>query len=1504
MLAQALGWSFAFALALIVSTLLHLDSPPLRAALSAAVNQAFSGVYRGRIELSGVDRVGAFGAAARELRVIDEHGETVLSLTGIRLEYGPLDVLRALRGAADAPVTLEHVRVEEARLSMTPDPATGEWTLLRALSKPPKAGPTKPGKSMPMPYELETLELGRLELSLNHPSVGEVHARVDRLRGAAKVRGPESEVSVERFGIRLVAPGDWTLEGTGSLRLLPKGYLAGTFHGFVDGLEIDAAGHVDDGVLMARLDIPHASPERLRSRLPGWPLAVPLAVRVRAEGPPELLRIEAKLRADPGEVDVSGTASLSPTPRVKLALHARELDARAFAPALPTTRLEARGALEVTRGERGLQLTLDAESDPAQIADIAVPALKAALRAGEDQPVQLDLAWQDHRGRVDAHLEHSRASGLVLSARASDLNLSAIPRVPPVLRGRGDLTALARLSEGRFSVDLRGDVRQVSVASVALGLTRGHLTANVNGRLDALSDTTLDARLSGEALTVGGLAFDEATWTSSGTWRRTSFQVRVVRADGGAGTAQGVLDVDPEVVFSRLEATWSAPDVTLRASARRWSPARGELEVDALSVSGAVGSLQGSASVAPERFRAKLDADALDVGALARALRVGSPRASGRVTGHAELEAGKGDSRAGVDLRVDDFGVLDVALGELEVDAQLEGRHLEARVASGQTALGRFELAAHGDLGGSVLDPTAWARMTGAGSVKLGGLPLWPLGVAAASRTPVRDLDGRLEAVLQLERSDPSELPDVFLEAATPELAFAVDIDPESSAGLTRQDGLRLHASASVAGRTGMGSVTLRVTDQHGDLLTTTGMMELDLRAMLRDPGSTLQRLLEAPLDALVRLHPRSVSLLPPPFTTRDLTGSLEASLLLRGSLSDPRLELTARGHQLVAGVSTDVAGAVDVSSRLEYTPSSGELSGVADIVQSGKRLVTGRLAGRMDNPLESPDAWRDLELHAAAMLNGVPLELLPQAARNEVTARVYGSLSLEREGRKVVQRAQLELAEVSIAGHPIGNGRLTFDKRDENVRAELRLGPRQRDLRVQVRGSAGPSEVAPGAFEGTLSARQFDAASLTPLVQGILSRLSGAMNADLKFTLRPEAGGEWYLGIDGDAALESGGAQLDLFGLELRDLAGRVRARSTPEYTVIQIEPVTATARSRRPNFSGDAELWLRGFRVVSGEANLRLDEVPLTIAGASRLTARGTLRSRLERQPDHMSLQIKIPDLRLRLPSSTGRTLIALDPNPELNVLQAPDKPERAPRDPLLWKLGFELGDNVRVQRSDLEIPIYGSPRLEYSTELRPAGTIETAPGGHITLFDQRFSIDRGIVEFVPDEPSNPRVEVTASWQAPDGTTVYVDITGRAKQASISTRDDRGLEDVERFYLLTGSMVPDDGTGSDPGAAEGAVLGQTVALGINEVLRDTLGNVAVSVGTRDDRASYGASVRLTDKLTFEGSFQPGSESNFEESTNDLTGTLDYRFSRSWSLRTELGTSGAAFDLLWSHRY
>jgi len=206
-----------------------------------------------------------------------------------------------------------------------------------------------------------------------------------------------------------------------------------------------------------------------------------------------------------------------------------------------------------------------------------------------------------------------------------------------------------------------------------------------------------------------------------------------------------------------------------------------------------------------------------------------------------------------------------------------------------------------------------------------------------------------------------------------------------------------------------------------------------------------------------------------------------------------------------------------------------------------------------------------------------------------------------------------------------------------------------------------------------------------------------------------------------------------------------------------------------------------------------------------------------------------------------------------------------------------------------------------------VRPSGRIEVRPGGRLTLFDQNFSIDHGTLQFEPDQPDNPRIDVTASWRAPDGTTVYVDITGRAQEASVLTRDDRGLQDVERFYLLTGRPSPGAGAVASRLAGTNGrevALGQTFSLGINQLLRESVGNVAVSIGTSDDRPSYSASVRLSDRLTFQGSFRPPSEAKREETTSDLTGSLDYQISRRWLLRTELGTTGGAFDLLWSHRY
>jgi hypothetical protein len=53
-----------------------------------------------------------------------------------------------------------------------------------------------------------------------------------------------------------------------------------------------------------------------------------------------------------------------------------------------------------------------------------------------------------------------------------------------------------------------------------------------------------------------------------------------------------------------------------------------------------------------------------------------------------------------------------------------------------------------------------------------------------------------------------------------------------------------------------------------------------------------------------------------------------------------------------------------------------------------------------------------------------------------------------------------------------------------------------------------------------------------------------------------------------------------------------------------------------------------------------------------------------------------------------------------------------------------------------------------------------------------------------------------------------------------------------------------------------------------------------------------------------FEGSYKALSASEQTDEGDALTGTVDWRFRRDWSLRTELGNLGTGVDLLWQYRY
>jgi translocation and assembly module TamB len=1496
-IAKVLLWLTGSSAALLLGASLYIQSAGFRGRVLAALERELAGSVRGQIHLSGLDALSLSSARLARLEVKDEHGELVLALEGIHLSYDPLELLGPLLPGGGSGVSIEHVRVERSRVLLVQDEHTGELTLVRAFGKdrPPGSPETPPAE---LQLALPTVELGEVSGEIDHPALGQLTARIHHVRGEAYIAGAETEVRVQHFGVQLARGEQRWADGTGSLRLLRQGVLGGTFHGFVRGTELDAAAQLDAGVLEARVDVPHALPERVRELWPGYPLQAPLAARLTAEGPLNALALNGYATSERSRITLTGDADTGAIPRARLDVRAQALDARLLSAQAPQTALDARAALELTSGQHGLLLVADVTTEPTTLDALALPSAHVALRSeGGTASARFQLA--DARGRLEGETRLADDGSVDLSARLTNLDLAMLPELEGQVRGRADLQLRARVNGARFAGSLDGSLR--GLATRPLELAAAQLQGTFEGTFDALDQTALSLKLAADDVLAGPVALQQASLAARGTWHTSRFDLDVLRPGGGRGTARGRLALRSEACVSDVDVGFGDRGLALTARVAEYCPGRGTLFVERLSLTGRAGTLDASLRLAPSRLEVTAKAERLDTQLLLGAFGVPSHDVRALVSGEAELATSQGQARGQLNLQAEKLSIRSLSWQTLRVAAKLGAGQLDLDAEASDASLGRLAVRGSAQLAGPLHEPATWQRATGSGSLALERLPLWPVGLMLPAEGQLKELDGRLDINLAVERGDAAALPDLFFSARTDGLSFAVASAVQGQDD-RRFEGYAVHGSASIDGHGGHGAATVLVTDEQGALVTSSGSLELDLATLLREPRTILERLFRTPLDALVRLHPRSLSQLPPPFGVSDLGGSVEATLQLRGSLAEPTLSLAARGHQLQGGLAGGER-AVDVTSLLEYVPNSGRLRGTADVVQSGKSLVAARVEGRVPNPLDAPFSADAIELRAAAMLNGVPLELWPVLARERVQARVYGSVDVEIEkGQPSRQRAHLEIADLTARGHALGNGRLTFQRNEQGLRANLRIGSGERYLHGSLRGSA----EAPGGDEpmrGSLSARDFDASSLSPLTSGLLSRLNGAMNAQLEFSLK-RTSDDWYLGIDGEAKLENGSAHIEELGLEVREIAADVRARSTPEYTVIQIDPLRATARARTPNVRGNAELWLRGLRVQSGEANLSLNDVPLSLKGVSRGIARGRVLARLERQPDHLALEVKVPDLRVRLPPSSTRALIELDENADFRVLQVSEEPEELAPDALLWKVAFDLED-VRIQRGDFDVPLSGQPRLEYRHEIRPSGSIQALPGGRVRLFDQSFSIDRGLLQLVPEEPDNPRIDLTASWRAPDGTTVYVDVTGRAKDASVLTRDDRGLQDVERFYLITGGAVPEGPELAAGGGAEGAAIGQTFSLGINELLRDSLGNVAVSIGTTpDDRASYSASVRLTDKLSFQGSFQPASESNLEESTNDLTGTLDYRFSRRWSLRTELGTSGAAFDLLWSHRY
>jgi autotransporter translocation and assembly factor TamB len=654
------------------------------------------------------------------------------------------------------------------------------------------------------------------------------------------------------------------------------------------------------------------------------------------------------------------------------------------------------------------------------------------------------------------------------------------------------------------------------------------------------------------------------------------------------------------------------------------------------------------------------------------------------------------------------------------------------------------------------------------------------------------------------------------------------------------------------------------------------------------------------------------------------IEATLGGKINVTGRLREPVLSATVTVNQLHSTHSR-LGLPVDLHLAAQYDRRTGRFGGGGEVLRDGRRVA--HLSTRARIPWEGlwQPASADQPLwqgEATLHFDGLPIGVLPVLADNDIEGLLSGDVTVQREALLPTATADLRLGEASVQHIAIGEGTLAGTLGAQGFTGDVRFHHAARSLAVHASGSLRWPGLIPELDEAqpttvALRATRFDAVVLQPLLRGALSRLSGDVDGSVTAVVSQQ-GADWGGQLRGTLRLRRGSLQVAGLGLSLDDVQLDLVARTEDGKNLVEITDLRGKARSEQHNLVAQGKLTFDGFAFRSGTASLRTvgENVPVQIGGVTLATAKGHATASIERRTERMLVAIEIPELELRLPASTDRELVALAPHADIVIDQPIGEPETSRTETALpWRLVIALGDQVRVVRSDLSIPITGQPVVDLQESAVVTGTLDLEPGGRLEALGKDFTIKAGRLLFDTGENDNPYVDITAAWQGPEST-VYVEIHGTASRATLSFRSDPPRPESEIVaLLLTGTTEDMD---QEQGSQEaGLALGagsQAAAPLVDKLLRNTpLAGVKLQATATGGKPSYTAAYRVTDEVWLEGIYKPeggletqsgGSDISGQGRQDAFAGAIDYRFHRDWSLRTEAGNASAGLDILWQYRY
>lgn len=848
---------------------------------------------------------------------------------------------------------------------------------------------------------------------------------------------------------------------------------------------------------------------------------------------------------------------------------------------------------------------------------------------------------------------------------------------------------------------------------------------------------------------------------------------------------------------------------------------------------------------------------------------------------------------------------------------------------------------------------------------KMLAVPLKLMSVATGKPSP--GFGGTVELNGDLVRDRPDAPPAWRLAASTRALEVELDRSEPSSAvtGADLFASVTMHRGglfqSSMCVRDDLGAYDTRPCDPNeANVLASVGLLaELDYQRLYENPSEWKTILYEARMDGRVVVHDRPAEALLRPIPLKEPL-PLEAERAravvgFRGTVLAPHFDYQIQLARL---------GPHDAGWRAPTVVCAhGEYDGTRAWVHTDLR----RLGGASEAPLDqqcvlSPGATRDAigyvdadmqvawddvlswgslpklpwVANANAVIHSFELSDVPVLADHGISgrARMVGGvrglgvrpeldvqLSLERfrtgasvdydQGHVRVHTdasgldGSLALVDVDDRGRTASQVTLNVDT--EQVRWE--------DGLIPTRDGSKPVDIE-------VVADRFKVGVLTPFVQPVLSYVDGELTGRAKASWSPEQGESRIEHLS--FFLDRGAFQIPFIGQEFLEVKGILQAAQSDRIFVEHFR-----AQSLTGALEGRATIDLDDVDIKHVEASIwtpRDEQIRLTFQGIPVGDFYGAVYATIDPGEDQINARLAFDNVQIDLPKTDLRSVQQLDENPDITVVPSIQSVSGRSRkadseDVAPWVVVLETRSPALLKRSDMYFSVItpaaesDKPVLVYPDRETGEASLE----GYVLLYEGRvdvlgnyFYLEENNARVIFDgDPGDPKLSVTARWDAPDGTRVFADVTGPLRDPRIQFRSEPAMPQSEVLALvLFGPQTQGSGTttAGSPDGGEGSaardVGGGVASAGINMLLQDLSPVVSTRIDTsRGQSPSPTVVVQVSRDVTAEATYI-SEEASLDQSDRYLL-TFDWRFARQWSLRITRGNAGTSIlDVLWQHRY